>query len=78
MFRIFLYDKFIIVIINLKSLFYISKIIKICPKKKKLHQFLIFYVKLYSLHLFLVIQCCNIYFLIYEIYFQRFNMKLLF
>ncbi len=34
MFRIFLYNKFIIVTINLKSLFYISKIIKICPKNK--------------------------------------------
>ncbi len=32
MFRIVLYDKFIIIIINFKSLFYISEIIKICPK----------------------------------------------
>jgi len=32
MFRIVLYDKFIIVIINLKYLFYISEIIKICTK----------------------------------------------
>jgi hypothetical protein len=32
MFRIFLYDNFIIAIINLKPLLYISEIIKICAK----------------------------------------------
>ncbi len=33
-----------------------------------LHQILIYYIKIYSLHLFLVIQCCSIYFLIYELF----------
>jgi hypothetical protein len=57
-----------------------SEIIKICPPYN-LHQFLILYVKVYIyiyIALFLVIQCCSIYILIYELNLQRLNMNLLF
>jgi hypothetical protein len=80
MFRIVLYDKFIIVIINLKYLFYISEIIKICTKNIYIIYINFKFIMLsyipciYSLSFNVVI----FFFLIYEIYFQRFNMKLLF
>jgi hypothetical protein len=57
-----------LIIINVTYLLYMFEIIKIHFKKCRynLHQFLIYYVNVYNvyfLHLFLVIQCCSIYFL---------------